>query len=248
MVIAPRTSPPLVGGRAPGLIPGMSEPTPRRFDRFVTRRTARCAVRGPSAPAAARELWIVLHGYGQLAAEFLAGFDAVDDGTRLIVAPEALSRFYDARSALERHADATVGASWMTREDRLEEIEDQRHWLDLAYGHYRRAVGDAAPLTVLGFSQGVAAASRWLAEGTAAAAHLICWGGAIAPELPLKADSPLGRTRTTLVVGDRDRFVPEEHLARERDRLDAAGFAYTIDRFEGGHRLDDAALRRVAGA
>lgn len=248
MVIAPRTSPPLVGGRGPGLIPGMPEPTSPRLERFVTRRTARCAVLGPADPATVRELWLVLHGYGQLAAEFLGGFAALDDGSRLIVAPEALSRFYDARSALERHADATVGASWMTREDRLEEIEDQRHWIDLAYAHYRRAVGSAVPLTVLGFSQGVATASRWLAGGTAAAAHLICWGGAIAPELPLHADTPLGRTRTTLVVGDRDRFVPDEHFARERDRLDAAGFAYAVERFEGGHRLDDATLRRVAGA
>jgi len=247
MVIAHRTSPPLVGGRVPGLIPGMPEPTPSRLETFVTRRTARCAVRGPADPAAAREFWLVFHGYGQLAAEFLEGFAALDDGSRLIVAPEALSRFYDARSALERHADATVGASWMTREDRLGEIEDQRHWIDLAYAHYRGAVGATVPLTVVGFSQGVATASRWLAAGTAQAAHFVCWGGAIAPELPLNAGSPLGRTRTTLVVGDRDRFVPDEHLARERDRLDAAGFAYAIARFEGGHRLDDAMLRRVAG-
>jgi len=113
----------------------MPEPTPLRLETFVTRRTARCAVRGPADPAAAREFWLVFHGYGQLAAEFLEGFAALDDGSRLIVAPEALSRFYDARSALERHADATVGASWMTREDGLGEIEDQRDWIDLAYAH-----------------------------------------------------------------------------------------------------------------
>jgi hypothetical protein len=59
-----------------------------------------------------REAWFVLHGYGQLAERFLTECGALDDGTRLIVAPEALSRFYVDR------AHRVVGASWMTREDR----------------------------------------------------------------------------------------------------------------------------------
>ena len=214
----------------------------------MTERTARCAVRGPADPAQAAALWIVLHGYGQLAAEFLDGLRAIDDGRRLLVAPEALSRFYDARSPLERHAEARVGASWMTREDRLEEIADHLRWLDRVHAHYRGLVGPAVPLVVLGFSQGAAAASRWIARGAVEASHLICWGASVAPELPLGAEAPLGRTRCTLVVGDRDRFVPPDLLATERDRLDAAGFRYVFETFEGGHRLDDATLRRIAGA
>lgn len=193
-----------------------------------------------------KELWIVLHGYGQLAADFITGFGAIDDGTRLIVAPEALSRFYDARATVERHAEASVGASWMTREDRVEEIGDQLHWLQLAHDRFRDQVGAAAPLTVLGFSQGTAAASRWVASGAVPVRRLVCWGGAIAPELPLAPDTPLGRTECTVVVGDRDRFVPAERLAAEQARLAAAGFRCAFERFEGGHRLDDAVLRRLA--
>lgn len=229
------------------MIDGMGDPTEPRYERFVTRRTARAAVRGPADPAVVREFWIVLHGYGQLAAPFLDGFRAVDDGTRLLVAPEALSRFYDTRTALEKHAEATVGASWMTREDRLEEIADQQHFLQQVHDHFRARIGPAAPLTVLGFSQGTAAASRWVATGAAPAAHLVAWGGAIAPELPLGAGSVLGRTRCSIVSGDRDRFVPEERLTAECARLDAAGFTYTLVRYAGGHRLDDGALRQVAG-
>lgn len=189
----------------------------------------------------------MLHGYGQLAAEFLGGFDAIDDGTRLLVAPEALSRFYDARATMERHAEASVGASWMTREDRNEEIADQRHWLQLAHDHYRVLVGPAAPLTVLGFSQGTAAASRWVGSGAVAPRQLICWGGSLAPELAVGPDAPLGRTKCTIVVGTRDRFVPAEQFAVERARLDSAGFRGVYEHFEGGHRLDDAVLRRLAG-
>lgn len=225
----------------------MPESTPARIERFVTRRSARCAVRGPTDPAQVKALWLVLHGYGQLAAEFLGGFDAIDDGTRLLVAPEALSRFYDARSTMERHAEASVGASWMTREDRNEEIADQLHWLQLAHDHYRALVGSAVPLTVLGFSQGTAAASRWVASGAAAPEQLICWGGSIAPELALGPDDAIGRTRCTIVIGDRDRFVPAEKLAAEQARLHSAGFRGDFVHFEGGHRLDDTVLRRLAG-
>jgi predicted esterase len=247
MVIVPGTLPPLVAGMTPGLIAGMTGPTPPRIERFVTRRTARCAVRGPADPASVRSLWIVLHGYGQLAAEFLADLDAIDDGTRLIVAPEALSRFYDARATMERHAEASVGASWMTREDRNEEITDQLHWLQLAHDHYRAIVGPEVPLTVLGFSQGTAAASRWVASGAVTPEQLICWGGSVAPELALGPEAPLGRVRCTIVVGDRDRFVPAEKLDAERARLESAGFRGGIELFPGGHRLDDAVLRRLAG-
>lgn len=247
MVISPGTPSPLVGSGAPGLIPDMSGSTPPRVDRFTTSRTARCVVRGPADPATAAELWIVLHGYGQLAAEFVEGLRAIDDGRRLLVAPEALSRFYDARSPLERHADARVGASWMTREERLEEIDDHLGWLDRVHAHYGAAVGPDVPLTILGFSQGAAAASRWIARGRVAPTHLICWGASVAPELPLGPGTPLGRTRCTLVVGDRDRFVSAANLATERDRLDAAGFRYAFERFEGGHRLDDETLRRIVG-
>src|SRR5258705_7905505 len=76
-----------------------------------------------------REVWFVLHGYGQLAARFLSRFEPLDDGGRLIVAPEALSRFYLTEDSAERR----VGASWMTREDRLTEIEDYVQYLEAVY-------------------------------------------------------------------------------------------------------------------
>ena len=45
---------------------------------------------------------------------------------RLLIAPEGLSRFY--------HEDhESIGASWMTREERLEEIKDYLMYLDLVH-------------------------------------------------------------------------------------------------------------------
>lgn len=194
-----------------------------------------------------RELWFVLHGYAQLASEIIDGVGAIDDGTRLIVAPEGLSRFYDTEP-LGSHRNARVGASWMTREDRLEEIADYIEWLQRAYEHVAAPLNDGVAVTVLGFSQGGAAAARWVASGRLDAARLVVWGAAMAPELDLGAASPLRRARTLLVLGTRDRWIKPEHVAAERARLDAAGFPHEFVEFDGGHRLDDDTLRRIAAA
>src|SRR5512140_2894757 len=85
-------------------------------------RTARYYTLGPTH-GFPRELWFVCHGYGQLGARFVEQFASLDDGTRLIVAPEALSRFYlDSIPERRNQQSPRVGASWMTREDRLAEI------------------------------------------------------------------------------------------------------------------------------
>ena len=65
---------------------------PREHHLPVT-RTARFYTLGPPS-GAPKQLWIACHGYGQLAARFISHFAVIDDGSRVIAAPEALSRFY----------------------------------------------------------------------------------------------------------------------------------------------------------
>src|SRR6476469_3720019 len=103
----------------------------------VVPRTARYYTLGPTH-GFPRELWFVCHGYGQLASRFLRQFAPLDDGTRLIVAPEALSRYYLDPVAERRHQrEPRVGASWMTREDRFAEIVDYVSYLDQLAGEVR---------------------------------------------------------------------------------------------------------------
>ena len=165
-----------------------------------------------------RDLWYVLHGYGQLAAPFLEDLRAIDDGSRLIVAPEALSRFYDGDLPARLHKDAKVGASWMTREDREAEIADYVAYLDAVHQSIARPArrrASASRSTVLGFSQGGATAARWVAGGRVNAARLVVWGSQFPPELDL-ADpgAPLRRAETVLVIGI-DRRVRDAEDRRE---------------------------------
>jgi len=209
-------------------------------------RTARYYTLG-DAGAHVSEVWMVCHGYGQLAQPFLASFERVASPTRLIVAPEALSRFYLDRSALPNDQPPRVGATWMTREDRDHEIADQVAYLDALHDLVRPAAPAAVRLRVLGFSQGVATVARWLALGRARADELILWAGAFPPDVELTGFARrLGPASVVLVAGARDELASWTTADSQLQRFTDAGVSARLVAFEGGHRLDDATLDQLA--
>ena len=202
--------------------------------RITVTRSARYFTLG----RAEREVWFVLHGYGQLAGRFLRNFEPLDDGARLIVAPEGLSRFYLTDSPAERR----VGATWMTREDRLAEIEDYVRYLDAVYEDVLRSIDRAKiKVTALGFSQGATTACRWTTLGTAKVDHLIVWGG----EVPSDVDPPRA-PRLILVYGSRDEYFTAKVVAATEARLREQKIPYELVPFDGGHEIDAEVLKRVA--
>lgn len=202
-------------------------------------RTARYHVLGDSGTA--QEIWIVVHGYGQLARYFLNHFQGSEEG-RLIVAPEGLSRFY-----LDE-AHTRVGATWMTREDRLHEIEDHVAYLDALVAEVRAQAGPDIPIKALGFSQGVSTVARWSIRGTTPLSRLVLWAGGIPPELDREALAMWRGLRIDLVLGDQDEYASSKDLDAQAVRLEQAGVACSKHLFEGGHRLEAVTLRRVMGA
>ena len=223
--------------------------TPIRVETFVTARSARVAMLGPET-GTVKELWYALHGYSELAPAFLERLRAIDDGTRLIVAPEALSRFYEGRiEDRVGKADAPVGASWMTREARESEIADYLAYLDGVHAMVKQRLAGMVPgVTVLGFSQGGSTGARWVASGSVPAARHILWGSSMPPDIDLATTgTPVRAPETVVVIGARDIYATPKVVARENSRLDAAGFPYRFVSFDGGHRLDDDVLRAIAG-
>lgn len=211
-------------------------------------RTARYGLLGdPSGPI--EEVWMACHGYGQLAPYFLRPFRAVEAPHRLIVAPEGLSRFYLENDAGAHHR---VGASWMTREMREAEIDDYVRFLDAVYTDVLTRAGVVyARLTALGFSQGGATITRWLAQspmlGDPPAERLILWGSALPHDLDLATHRDwLGRVGLTLIAGDDDEFATPERIAAQKQSLDAHGIEHAAVRFAGGHRVDEEMLRALA--
>lgn len=193
---------------------------------------------------ATREVWFALHGYGQLARYFIRPFRTLDDGSRFVIAPEALSRFYLEGAGPDRR----VGATWMTREDRLADINDYIAYLDALYAQVFDGLDRGrTSVHVLAFSQGTATACRWLAEGTASADRLILWGGAVPHDFSFEQHrARLNALRLTLVAGTEDEYATPERVRKEEARLRQEAIAFQSVAFEGGHRLDADVLRELA--
>ena len=207
-------------------------------------RTARYYVAG-GGDVPPGECWVVLHGYGQLAGRFVRHFAPLAGPARLVVAPEALSRFYlEGRT----HAAARVGATWMTREDRLHEIADQRRYLDrVCDDALARWPGAAPRLVVVGFSQGAATAVRWAGAAARPIDRIIAWAGTLPQELDAKAAASLAG-RLTMLAGLHDEVTPPDRIREELARLETLGLTVPVRWYEGGHRIDAAVLREIADA
>ena len=199
-------------------------------------RSARYHVLGD--PATAKAIWIVLHGYGQLARYFLNKFEGIAPDIAF-VAPEGLSRSY----LDEGHQ--RVGATWMTREDREMEITDQREYLDSLVEELRKT-NQTVPVKVLGFSQGVATACRWSLGGRTRVSRLVLWAGSIPPE---PSATELGKgwadIRVDVVLGTSDPYQGDKELQATTARLDMAGVQHEVHRFTGGHTLEPVLLARL---
>lgn len=216
----------------------------RHEHHLTVERTARYFTIGP-AEGGVREVWVALHGYGQLAERFLRPFEALDDGTRLVVAPEALSRFYVHAEPAPTGA-GHVGASWMTREDRLTDIADNVAYLDALARHlFRQVDRRTVVLRALGFSQGAFAAARWAAQGTTRVDQLILWGGGLPPELDVAAAPSFGTRPVLLVWGEQDQYFDAAKVAADAQRFTDAGVACRTLAFTGGHALNRELLQRI---
>jgi predicted esterase len=204
--------------------------------RIPIRRSARYYSLG-EANDQTRALWIVCHGYGQLAGEFIQAFKALDDGHTCIVAPEALSRFYlDGFSG-------EVGASWMTREDRVAEIADQKNYLDALYRIVTHPLPSQTMINILGFSQGTATVARWLSESKYPIDNLILWAG----EFPrdLNSYSRFEQLNTYYVYGNQDPFLNPQRIDAQAQKLQQAGLHFQQIQFDGKHHLHSQTLLQL---
>lgn len=228
--------------------PPSAEPMPLDAQHIVVPRTARYYVVGAPNPLV-RDVWIACHGFGQLAHAFVEPFRRFEGDHRLIVAPEALQRFYlDSRPANTRNSP--VGATWMTRDDREADIADIVTYLDALYERIVESLAahdvarDRLRVHALGFSQGAVAVARWTARGAAVIDHLVMWGHGMPDDVNVRA---VGERRPDLTIdmvfGERDHFANASVMAATQAVLDGSGVPFRMIPFAGGHILSTRVLR-----
>lgn len=183
-------------------------------------------------------IWFVCHGYGQLAKFFIQNFKCLQDEKTVIIAPEALSRFYI------NGFSGRVGASWMTKVERLSEIDDYTAYFSQLYKTTTAGLDiGSINLTVLGFSQGTTTASRWIAREKPEVTRLILWAGSLPVEIDSKkAFEPFSNMELVLVYGLDDEVVKPSKVKKVKVFLENNGVQLDIRTFKGGHKLDEKIL------
>ena len=162
---------------------------------------------------------------------FIEKFKFSNSEEHFIIAPEGLSKFYS------RNMTGRVGACWMTKEDRENEIEDYLAYLDEVIENLVDKSFDLNNIVfnVFGFSQGCATASRWAKHTHLKVDNLVLYGGGLAHEL--LSENFFDDTSVFLLIGDEDPFVnrtQKDKLLKELENLEINHQSIT---YTGGHKV-----------
>jgi predicted esterase len=188
-------------------------------------------------------IWFVLHGYGQLAQFFIRKFNKLENSNCCVIAPEGLSRFYQSEISYNgtRSSDK-VGATWMTKENRLMDIENYIHYLNKIY-HTEIPKTSSAKVSILGFSQGAATASRWVMSNTIRFDRLILWAGAFPPDMDFAKGREILKSKEIIeAYGANDPFINPDRLKELQLLNDQLKIRPRIIRFDGKHEIDEPTL------
>lgn len=187
-----------------------------------------------------KEIWIVFHGYGQLAEYFIRKFKSFESSERLIVAPEGTNYGY------LQGFGGRVGANWMTKHERELAIANNHRFLDELLSVILSGFEHKPRIHVLGFSQGAATATRWASRWSGRVDTLVLWAGGFAQDLILEdAKDVFKDTSVLLVQGTRDEFITPESIQVQEFFLAQMGKKCQKIEFEGGHELDFDVLAKI---
>jgi len=180
-----------------------------------------------------KNLLVALHGYGQLAAFFIKKFNACSKDYT-ILAPEGPHRFY------KNGYSGRVGASWMTKEAREDDIKDNINWLtEWLTEHLKENTYDK--IILLGFSQGGATAARWYYNNPGQFDQLILWASVFPPDISKpKITLP---NNNLYVVGKNDEFINDEMRLNEVKFYQNIGFDTHV--YDGNHDIDPFVIQQL---
>jgi len=198
---------------------------------LISSRTYRYFTHGNIGKA--NKLLFVLHGYGQLAEFFIRKFHFLEDDY-FIVAPEGMHRFY------LKGSSGRVGASWMTKEDRESDINDNINYLNQLYDVIS-SNKKFDKIILLGFSQGGATAARWFNSFQRDIDAHISWASVYPPDLALTTHKR--NMNNYFAIGDKDEFFSDQKL--KETIFFYKKLNYTTFTFDGKHNIQPFTLKEI---
>jgi predicted esterase len=183
----------------------------------------------------ARHLLIVLHGYGQLPSYFGKRFEKIMDDF-LVVIPEGMHRFYINGSS------GRVGSSWMTKEAREDDIEDNLNYLEQLTNAYLKNKS-YEKIMLLGFSQGGATAARFYYSNRVRINHLILWASVFPPDLEINHEIIPASTENYFFLGTEDPYfseIQQKNIVNHYNNMNYKSIQYT-----GNHSINIDELNKL---
>jgi predicted esterase len=178
-----------------------------------------------------KEIWILLHGYGQLGSKFLNSFLSSDfkRADIFLVVPEGAHRFYWGGFS------GPPVASWMTSEMRNFDILENTNYLNTVYDKFYK---ENIPISVLGFSQGCATALRWLNDSQKNIQHLVLWSGIFPEDIDYNLNSEYwSKIKLTQIFGNEDPFITQERKELNEKIIRDNNLEINYLYFFGGHEI-----------
>ena len=185
-----------------------------------------------------KNVWFVCHGIGYLSRYFLKYFKDLNPEENYIIALQAQSKYY--LGSKYRH----VGASWLTKENTAKETENVMHYFDAVLEAEK--LPKDINLIVLGYSQGVSVATRYVASRKLKCSQLLLLSGGIPAELTNDDFKFLeGKTKVTLLYGDKDEYLTEPFMdSAIKGFYQLFGETAEINVFEGKHEVKKELLKQ----
>ncbi len=213
-------------------------PTMGAHYKIRTEKTGHYYTHG-SLTSQTRYVWVCLHGYGQLAKYFVQRFEFLDPRSHFVIAPEGLNRFY-----FEGVNERPV-ASWMTREDRLDEIADLIEFLELLRAKIGWDKNPEVKVIYFGFSQGVTTLLRWLHDIAPRVDFLLLWAGGLPDDILFNHRREYFRQLSThYFLGDKDPYFTSFVFEEKKTLVQSIGFELNMHHYFGAHKVDEATLKQ----
>ncbi|WP_243472219.1 alpha/beta hydrolase [Winogradskyella sp. MH6] len=175
-----------------------------------------------------KNVWFVCHGMGYLSRYFLRYFKHLNAEDNYFIAPQAPSKYYI-------QPKMHVGANWLTRDNTESGMKNILNYFDAVFE--AENIPEDVNFIVLGYSQGVSVAMRYLAKRQLQCSQLVLHSGGIPKELTAKDFEHLSKdTKVKLIYGTEDEYLDAERIAQESQRADELfGDRLEILPFEGKH-------------